>query len=168
MAGLELRDGGVAAIRTTEGGAYAESALGEIQSVAHGAADAIVGHPAYVFLADAALQHEVFDQPANGIVCEGSNDGGVEAETTLQAARDVVFAATFPDAKLTGGRDPLVPGIEAQHDLAQADQIPGAGTLRFDVQRRHGVRCSWMVLPKCATDRPPASTMLPPDTSPRQ
>src|SRR6266849_666744 len=162
MAGLELRDGGVAAIRTTEGGAYAEAAFGKIQSVSHGAADAIVGHPAYVFLTDAALQHEVFDQPANGIVCEGRSDGGVEAETTLQSARNVVFAATFPRAELAGGRDPLVAGIEAQHDFAEAHQVPGAGTLRFDVQRRHGVRCSWMVLPQCATDRPPASTMLPP------
>ena len=168
IAGLELRDGGVTAIGTAEGGAYAETAFGEIQSVAHGAAHAIVGNPAHVFLADAALQHEIFYQPADGIVGEGGHDSRVETKTTFQSAGHVVFATAFPRAEVSSGSDALVARIEAKHDFAEAHQVPDAGTLRFDLQRRHGVRCSWMVLPKCATDRPPASTMLPPDTSPRQ
>ena len=47
VAGLQLRHRGVAAVGATERGAHAESALGEIQAVAHRAADAVVGHPAH-------------------------------------------------------------------------------------------------------------------------
>ena len=46
IAGLELRDGGVAAVGAAQRGAHAESALGEVQAVAHGAADAVEWHPA--------------------------------------------------------------------------------------------------------------------------
>ena len=65
------------AIGATERRANAEAAFGEIQSVANRAAHAVVWHPANIFLADAALQHEVFDQAADGIIGEGGDDGGV-------------------------------------------------------------------------------------------
>ena len=45
VAGLELRDGGVAAIGAADGAAHAEAALGEVQAVAHAAADAVVLRP---------------------------------------------------------------------------------------------------------------------------
>ena len=46
VAGLELGDGGVAAIGGAHCGAHAEAAFGEIEAVAGGAADAVVRHPA--------------------------------------------------------------------------------------------------------------------------
>ena len=45
VARLELRGGGVAAIGTAQRAAHAESALGEIQAVAHRTAHAVVRHP---------------------------------------------------------------------------------------------------------------------------
>jgi hypothetical protein len=56
----------VAAIRTAHRAAHAESALREIQSVAHRPADAVVIHPANEFLIDAALVDQVLQQPADG------------------------------------------------------------------------------------------------------
>jgi hypothetical protein len=50
----------------------------------------------------------------------------VEAKTAPQTARDVVFAAAFGNLKAAGSRDPAIPGIEAQHDFAETDEIPAA------------------------------------------
>src|SRR5262249_1870407 len=50
FSGLQLRYRSVSAIRASNGGAYAESALGKIQSVADGTAHPIVGNPANIFL----------------------------------------------------------------------------------------------------------------------
>ena len=63
--GFELRDRGVAAIGAAERRAHAEAALGEVETVAHGAADAVVRHPAQVRLVDAALVDQVLDQAAD-------------------------------------------------------------------------------------------------------
>ena len=52
------------------GGAHAEAALGEVQAVADGAADAVVRHPADERLVDAALADQILHQPADGIVGE--------------------------------------------------------------------------------------------------
>ena len=128
------------AVRTTQRRANAEAALGEIQSVAHGAADSVIGRPADIFLADAALQHEVFDEAADGIVRERGDDRGVHSKAALESAGDVVFAAAFPGAEVARGGNALVAGIEAQHDFAQAHQVPHAFAFWLDVQFRHDSR----------------------------
>ena len=46
IAGLDLADGGVAAVGAAGGGAHAEAALGKVEAVAHGAAHAVVRDPA--------------------------------------------------------------------------------------------------------------------------
>ena len=70
VTGAQLGGRGVAAIGDADRAAHAEAALGEVQSVAHGAADAVVRHPADQRRVDAALQDEVLDQPADVVVGE--------------------------------------------------------------------------------------------------
>ena len=60
LAGLELRNGRVPAIRTSESGAHAKPTLGEIQAVADRAADAVIFDPADMAEIDAALKHQIF------------------------------------------------------------------------------------------------------------
>src|SRR6516162_1664934 len=95
----------MAAIGATHGGAHAESAFGEVQAIADGAADTVEGNPADVPQVDSTLQHEIFDQAADGIVGQRGDNGGLQAKAATKAARDIVFAATFPDAKLPRGGD---------------------------------------------------------------
>ena len=100
LAGLQLRDGGVPPVGASERRANAEAALGEIQAVADGAADAVIRGPADIFLADAALPHEVFDEAADGIVRERGDDRSIQAEAALETAGYVVFAAALPGAEM--------------------------------------------------------------------
>jgi len=72
------------------------------------------------------LVNQILNQTANGIVSQRRNQARVQAEAAVQAARDVVLAATFPDLKSTRGLNPPVAGIETKHDLTEAHQIPAA------------------------------------------
>src|SRR5215470_13637737 len=92
IAGFHLRYRRVPSIGAAEGSADAKAALDEIQSVANSAAYAVVRRPADN-LVHAALIHQIFDQPANGIVGERGHMRSVEAEAALQSARHVVLAA---------------------------------------------------------------------------
>jgi len=123
----ELADGGVAAVGTAGGGADAETALGEVEAVADVAADAVVLDPLEQREVDTALEHEVFDEAADGVVGERGGDGGAQAEAATEAAGDVVFAAALPDLELAGGVDAGVAGIEAEHDFAEGEAVPAAG-----------------------------------------
>ena len=61
----ELRRGGEATVADADGAADAEAALGEVQAVADGAADAVVVAPLDELRVDAALEDEVFDEAAD-------------------------------------------------------------------------------------------------------
>src|SRR4029077_6593282 len=122
VARLELRNGRMSPIRTSQRSAHAKSALGEIQAVSNGAADAIVFNPANVTLIDAALEHQILDQAPHGIVGESCNECRVQAEAAPQTARDVVFATAFPSTELACRGDTRIPRVESQHDFAQAHQ----------------------------------------------
>ena len=126
VAGLDLADGGVAAVGAAGRGAHAEAALSKVEAVANGAADAVIRNPADERSIDAALQDEVFNQAADGVVGERGGDGGAQAEAAAQAAGDVVFAAALPHLKLARGVDAAFAGIEAKHHFAQAQAIPAA------------------------------------------
>ncbi len=123
---LNLADGGVAAVGAANGGAHAVAALSKVEAVAHGAAHAVVRNPSDERSIDAALQNEVLDQAADGIVGERSGDGGAQAETAAQAAGHVVFAAALPNLEMARGVDAAFAGIEAKHDFAQAQAVPAA------------------------------------------
>ena len=76
VTGLELRGGGVAAIGIADGAAEAKAALGEVETIADGAADAVVLAPLDEIGGDPALHDEVLDQMADLIVDQRGADGG--------------------------------------------------------------------------------------------
>jgi hypothetical protein len=127
-------------IRTSEWRSQPEASLRKIQSVADAPAHPVKRHPSHILLTNASLQHQVFDKTSNRIVGEGGYDRRVHPKAASQAAGDVVFAATLPHAKMTRRGDALVPRVEAQHDFTEADQVPHATTLRFDLQLRHDLK----------------------------
>jgi hypothetical protein len=127
----------VPTVGTAKSGANAKTALGEIQPVTHPATDPIIRFPANVVLADAALQHQVFDEATDWIVRQRSDDRGVHSKTALQAASHVVFAAAFPSAKMARGGNALIARIQAQHYFSQADQVPGALAFALNFQFCH-------------------------------
>ena len=122
-------------IGASERRAHAESAFCEVQSIAHLATDAIEFHPANVRLVYAALVDQVLHQTSHGIICQGRNHGSFEPEAAFQSARDVILAATFPDAKLASSMNSIVSGIEPQHHLTERHTVPAAILLRFNVHR---------------------------------
>ena len=126
------------AIGASERGAHPKTAFDEVQSVAHGAADAVIGNPVND-LVHAALVHQVLDQPACGIVGEGGDVGSLETEAPLKPARDVIFASAFENLKLTRRCNAVIARIEAQHDLAEAELVPTTLGFGFDIQW-HGVK----------------------------
>ncbi len=127
----------MAAIRTSEWSPQAKAPLGKIQPVADGRAYPVKRHPAHILLTDAALKHQVFDQTSNRIVRQRGYDPRVHRKATPEPAVDVVFASTLPRPKMTGRGDSFVARVESQHDFSEADQVPHAAVLRFDVQLRH-------------------------------
>ena len=90
-------------------------------------------------LIDAALKHQVLHQPADGIVGERRHDRRVQAEAAPQPARDVVFAAAFPDLESARRVDAPVAGIEPQHHLAERHQAPAAVGFGAQRERHAGV-----------------------------
>ena len=75
---------------------------------------------------DAALEDEVLDQPADVVVGERGHDRGAQPEAAAQAAGDVVLAAALPHPERARGADAPLARIEAQHDLAERDEVVAA------------------------------------------
>src|SRR5579863_2045348 len=134
IATLELRNRSVAPVRTTESRADAKATLNEIQAVASRAADAVIRNPTHEGLIDAGLKDQVLNETAHRIVDEGSDVGRFQAKATLQPSRDIVFAASLAHFECARCRDALLAGIEPQHHLAEADQVPTASLPRLDFQ----------------------------------
>ena len=133
VTGFDLADGGVAAVAATGSGAQSESTLGEVEAIANCAANAVERDPAQKGGVDAALEDEVFDEAADGIVGKRGGDGCSEAKAASKAASDVIFATAFPDGKPAGGVDAAFAWVETEHDLAEADAVPAA--IRFVNQK---------------------------------
>ena len=124
-------------VGATQRGAYSEPPLGEVHAIPYGTSDAIEGYPADVLLADASLEHQVFDEPAHRIVRQRRHDRGVEAEAPFQPACDVVFSTTLPSAEFPCRSNAHVAGIEAKHNFAQRNHVPHALLLRLDGEFCH-------------------------------
>jgi hypothetical protein len=73
-------------------------------------------------LLDAALEHQVFHEAADGIVGERGDDGGVEAEAPLQPAGDVVLSAALPDLERARGVTRRLPGSSRSMTSPRATQ----------------------------------------------
>src|SRR2546425_195224 len=71
---------------------------------------------------------------ATRVIGECCDHRGVQAETSFQPARDVVFPSAFTNLEGSRRRNAPLARIEPHHDLAQADQVPAAFFLRLDRQ----------------------------------
>ena len=56
-----------------------------------------------------------------------------KAEAAAQAARDVVLPAPLGHRERARGRDPAVAGVEAEHHLAEGDEVEPALLARAEV-----------------------------------
>ncbi len=118
-------------------GPHAEAALGEVEAGPDRPPDAVIGGPPDVREIDSTLEHQVLDEPADLVVGERGDDRRPEPEAAPKRARDVVLAAAFPHLERTCGRDTAISGIEAQHDFAQADEIPLRASCWLDFEGFH-------------------------------
>ena len=109
----------MATVGDADGAAHAEAALGEVQSVAHRGADAVIIAPEQVGGVDAALKDEVLHETTDLVIGKRGDDRGAQAEGAAKAAGNVVLTAAFPGSELTGGADTPLARIEAEHDLAE-------------------------------------------------
>src|SRR2546425_1700864 len=130
---LQLRDRSVPAVRTPNWGTKPETALREIQPIAHRASNSIKGNPADVRLVDATLINEVLNQASNRIVRERGDQGRIHAEASTQSACDVILASALPNPKCSRGRDAAVARIQPQHHFAETHEVPATGALRLDL-----------------------------------
>ena len=134
ISGLELGDGGIAAVAAAFGPPDPVSAFEEIQAVADTAAGSIVVDPADEPGVHAALQDEILHQAPDRIVRECRDDRAPQSEAAAQSAHHIVFAAAFPDLETAGGMDPARARIEPEHDLAQTERVKSAAFRRFIIQ----------------------------------
>ncbi len=123
VAGLQLADGGVAAVGHADRPAHAEAALGEVESVAGRTAHTVGRDPHDVRRVEAAGEDEVLDEAADLVVHERGDDGAAQAEDPAQAAGDVVLAAALPGLERTCRADPALARVEPQHDLTERDGV---------------------------------------------
>ena len=123
ISGFELTGGAVSTVGNADCAANAKATLGEVEAVANRAAHPIVRNPFDEFSTDAALQDEVLDQSAHVVVGESGAHCCFEAETTAQAASDVVLIVAFSDFEFTRGTDSSFARIQTQHDLAKGEEV---------------------------------------------
>ena len=135
----KLRGGRVAPVGHAERAAHAEAALGEVEPVAHGASDPVVGHPPDQRRVDPSLEDEVLEQVSDVVVGEGGHHRSPHSEATAQSAGDVVLAAPLPDPEGARVADALLPRVEAEHDLAERDQVVPALLGGAELEDAHGV-----------------------------
>ena len=86
---------------------------------------------------NAALQDEILEQPSHGVVDRGRDDTATQSKTAPESTNDIVFSAAFPGPKVPGGVNPLISGIEANHDLAEGYRIPATVGGRFQIKNSH-------------------------------
>ncbi len=60
------------------------------------------------------------------VVRDRGDERRAEPEAAAQAAGDVVLAAALPDLEAAGGADARVSRIQAQHHLAERDEVEAA------------------------------------------
>src|SRR5690606_3021011 len=172
--GLELGGCGVAAVGDADGAAHPEAALGEVEAVAHRPAHAVVLLPTDEGGVDAAGQDEVLDESAHLVVREGGDHGGAQPESTPQPARDVVLPAALPGAEAARGADAPLPGVEAEHDLAEGDGVEAALLGGADGQGAHADSpaaratawaVSWVIVAKSSAATASRGTIQEPPTA---
>jgi hypothetical protein len=138
VARLQLAGGRVAAVRHADGPPNPEAPFGEVEAVADGPTDAVVGPPLDEIGADAPLHDEVFHEMAHLVVHERRHHRRLQAEAFSQPAGHVVFAPPFPDLKLPGRANSTFARVEPKHDLAERDFIECTRIVGLDRERHWG------------------------------
>src|SRR5713226_7656813 len=118
VAGLQLRDCRVPAIVTSERCTHPEAAFRKIEAVTRRAAHPIVFHPAHQRLVHTALVNEILKELPNRVIGECRDYRGVQAETSFQPARDVIFSSALADLEGSRRRNTPLAWIQPHHDLA--------------------------------------------------
>jgi hypothetical protein len=92
------------------------------------------GDPADERCLDSSQRHQVFDQLADRIPGQRRNDGGAHAKAPPESARNVIFSAPLPSAKVPSRVDAFLARIEPQHGFAETDAVPPTafGSLQDD------------------------------------
>ena len=86
------------------------------------------------------MKNEILNQPSYRVICECGNNGCFESKAAPQTTGDVVLTAAFPSVELPGGADSSLAGVEAEHDLAEGDEVVFAVLGRADVEGHGGRR----------------------------
>src|SRR5450830_1499664 len=129
VGGLELGCRRMAAIRDAHSAADTEPALGEVQSVAYGAADPVVRNPPDELGVEAAGEDQVLDESADLVVGKRRDDRAPQPECTPQPAGDVVLTTALAGSERPGSSNPPLAGVEPEHDLTERhDVIPALGS----------------------------------------
>src|SRR3954470_3013062 len=105
-------------------GTDAEALLGEVETDARIASQAVELAPDDLRGVDATLHHQVFDQPAQVVDRQRGDGGGALAPALAHGARHVVLAAALPHLEAARIAHPAEARIETQHDLAERGAIP--------------------------------------------
>src|SRR5450830_1660245 len=128
VGGLELGCRRMAAIRDAHSAADTEPALGEVQSVAYGAADPVVRNPPDELGVEAAGEDQVLDESADLVVGKRRDDRAPQPECTPQPAGNVVLTTALAGSERPGSANPPLAGVETEHDLTERhDVIPALG-----------------------------------------
>ncbi len=135
---------------TPSGGADAEAALREVQAVAHRPPDAVVRHPAHERLVHAALADEVLDQPADRRCRRARVTIAVRCPKQRARPRATLYSPPPSQARNRARRgDAALARVEAQHDLAEGDEVPArrsrAGRATERSHRRQSLRSDSLV-----------------------
>src|SRR4051794_3448403 len=133
----QLRGGGVAAIGYADRPADAEASFREIEAVADRPPDTVRRNPADQARVDPALKHEILEQPADIVVGERCHDRRPLTEAPTEPPGDVVLTASLPRLEPAGGADAPLTRIEAQHDLAERDEVVPALARRANGEAAH-------------------------------
>ena len=132
---LQLRNGRMPAVITSQCRPYPKSAFRKIQPVARCPPHSIMFHPANQRLINTALVNQVLEQAPHRIIHKRRHYCRLQPEAALQSARHVVLSAALAHFKPSRRRNSSLARIEPHHHLAQAHQIPAALLFRLNRQR---------------------------------
>src|SRR6185369_1824683 len=88
------------------------------------AAEAVELAPDDLRSVDAALHHEVFDQPAEIVDRQRGHGRGAFSPAFAHGGRDVVLAAAFPYLEAACVAHAAEAGVETQHYFAEGGAVP--------------------------------------------
>src|SRR6266704_1147960 len=134
IARFELAGCGVTTIGNANSASDAKAALGEIQAIAYRPPYTVIRNPFHTFHIHAALQYKILQQMAHIIVGKSRADRRLEPKATSQPSGDIIFSSAFPYFEPPRRSNPPFSRIQAEHNLAQGQEIVFTRSGRLDGQ----------------------------------